>query len=72
MAKKRKTMYFVEVKYRKDDKHGSGFEYITPKKLKQMEFAARVWLAEQKWEGDCTLAAIAAAPTGYEFIEIVP
>lgn len=71
VAKKAKTIYFVEVKYRAKTTQGVGFDYITPKKLNQMKFATRMWLSEQKWEGDCILAAIAASPSGFELIEIV-
>ncbi|MBR2640958.1 ribonuclease HII [Candidatus Saccharibacteria bacterium] len=40
-------IYFTEVKYRKNDTHGSGFEAITPKKLAQMRFAADSYLKYQ-------------------------
>lgn len=38
------NIYFTEVKYRKSDTYGSGLEAITKNKLKQMEFAANVFL----------------------------
>lgn len=40
---KNNTVYFVEVKYRKTNSSGDGLDAITPKKLQQMSFAARVW-----------------------------
>ena len=49
------TVYFVEVKYRSSDTYGSGLEYITPKKLKQMQYAAEVWITAYHWVGDATL-----------------
>ncbi|HYH75465.1 MAG TPA: YraN family protein [Candidatus Saccharimonadales bacterium] len=52
------VVYFFEVKYRLTDDQGTGMDYITPKKLQQMEFAAESWLAENNWHGDCQLAAI--------------
>lgn len=58
VAEKSKTMYFVEVKARKTNTHGSGLEYITPKKLEQMSFAAELWVAEHNWPHDYQLAAI--------------
>lgn len=70
VAQKDKTVYFVEVKYREKSYQGDGFDCITPKKLNQMEFAAKMWLANEKWDGECTLAAIAASPIGFEFVEI--
>lgn len=39
-------MHFVEVKYRQNDTWGGGLDYITPKKLQQMYFAAEFWLAQ--------------------------
>lgn len=72
VALKNKTIYFVEVKFRQSNNQGDGFDYITPKKLNQMKFAAQMWLSEKKWEGDCVLAAVAASPGGFELIEIVP
>lgn len=36
IASKDRVMYFIEVKYRKSNSQGSGLDYITPKKLKQM------------------------------------
>ncbi len=44
IATKDDTVYFVEVKYRRNDKSGDGLEAITPTKQKQMLFAARMWL----------------------------
>jgi len=57
VASKNKTVYFVEVKHRSKPEQGSGLEYITAKKLKQMEFAAELWVAENGWTGDWQLLA---------------
>ncbi|MDR3297955.1 MAG: ribonuclease HII [Candidatus Nomurabacteria bacterium] len=38
------TLYFTEVKYRKDPTHGSGLEAITKSKLTQMQKAATTYL----------------------------
>lgn len=43
IAKKGDTIHFVEVKYRKSINQGGGIAAITPKKLKQMERAAKLW-----------------------------
>ncbi len=51
-------LVFFEVKYRKTDEQGRGLDYITPKKLEQMRFAAELWVAEHRYEGDYTLGAI--------------
>jgi uncharacterized protein (TIGR00252 family) len=58
VAERSGTLYFVEVKYRKSDAWGAGFDYITPKKLRQMHFAAEFWVAKHKFGGDYRLAAI--------------
>lgn len=57
IAKKNDVMLFVEVKYRTSDAQGTGFDYITAAKLKQMRFAAGVWLAQSRWTKDSRLAA---------------
>lgn len=58
VAKKNNRIYFVEVKYRKSDDFGGGLEYITPKKQKQMDFAAKMWCAHNNWTGDFSLSAV--------------
>lgn len=53
------TVYFVEVKFRQNTRHGLGLDYITPRKLQQMHFAAELWLGNYaKAECEYTLAAI--------------
>jgi ribonuclease HII len=39
------TVYFTEVKYRRNDRQGGGFAAITPKKQRQMAFAAEMYAA---------------------------
>lgn len=68
IAQKDDTVYFVEVKYRRTDNQGSGFDAITTSKLKQMRFAAEYWVEECKWYGPYQLAAIELA--GDEFAVI--
>lgn len=58
IARKNKTVHFVEVKYRKTAWQGTGLDYITPAKLKQMRFAAELWVNEQDWSNDYVLSAI--------------
>lgn len=43
ISKKGDTVYFTEVKHRKNDKGGDGFAAITHKKLQQMTFAAELY-----------------------------
>ncbi len=58
VAQKAKTIYFVEVKYRRSDAFGGGLDYITPKKLEQMTFAAEMWVSQNRWSGDYQLSAL--------------
>lgn len=58
VAEKDKRMYFIEVKYRERSAWGSGVDYITLKKLKQMSFAAEMWVSNHGWQGEYQLAAI--------------
>ena len=69
IAEKDKCAYLVEVKFRRSQLHGSSLEYITPKKLNQMEFAARVWVQEYNWTRDYRLAAIGIDDEEITFID---
>lgn len=66
VAKNKKTVYFVEVKYRVSDSQGTGLEYITAKKLGQMKFAAQMWVAENHWADDYQLAAMEVSGPDYK------
>ena len=59
ISSKHGCVYFTEVKFRGSKLWGDGFSYITPKKLKQMHFAAEFWLSGHNWEGESCLAAAA-------------
>lgn len=52
------TVYFCEVKYRATATQGTGLEYITPAKLRQMHFAAEMWVHAHSWQGDYEVCAI--------------
>lgn len=58
VAEKNRLIYFIEVKYRTNNSQGTGLDYITPKKLKQMEFSAKCWVEDQKYSGDYRLGVI--------------
>lgn len=51
-------IWLVEVKSRKSSNQGYGFDYITKTKLKQMVFAAEMWVQANHWEGDYRLAVV--------------
>ncbi len=57
VSRKDDTVYFTEVKYRKNDVAGGGMAAITPKKLRQMKFAAEYFaLKNQLQDSDMQLA----------------
>lgn len=73
VAQKGAAVYFVEVKYRRTTRQGDGLEYITPKKLDQMTFAAELWVSNHDWSGEYTLAAASVSGDNFmvtDFIEL--
>lgn len=58
VAQKQSTVYFCEVKYRLRITQGGGLDYITPKKVDQMRFAAELWVQSNNWNGEYQLCAI--------------
>ncbi|MDQ3065183.1 MAG: YraN family protein [bacterium] len=68
VAEKNKTIYFVEVKYRRTLTAGDGFDYITPKKLMHMQRAAEAWVSSNRWQYGYEL--MAAAVLGTEKFDI--
>jgi uncharacterized protein (TIGR00252 family) len=70
IAQKEAVVYFIEVKYRSSTKQGDGLEYITPKKLKQLHFAAEIWVQQNKWTGDYRLLAAAVSDSNIKIIEL--
>jgi len=71
VAQKDETVFFVEVKYRKTANQGDGLDYITPKKLQQMAFAAEVWMAENNWQGEYALAAASIRSENFEVTDLI-
>jgi uncharacterized protein (TIGR00252 family) len=59
------TIYFTEVKYRKNANYGDGLAAITGRKLRQMKFAAEYYALKHKYDGSIQLAA--ASVSGSEF-----
>lgn len=68
VASKNTRVYFVEVKYRKSNSQGNGADYITTKKLQQMGFAAALWVAEHKWDGEYQLSVIEMTGDNFEVV----
>ena len=69
VAEKDKTIYLIEVKFRQSSKQGYGLDYVTAKKLKQMEFAAEMWVSNHKWDGDYQLAAVGVDGEEISFVD---
>ncbi len=69
VAEKDKVVYLVEVKYRRNTKQGSGLDYITPKKLRQMHFAAEMWVQDHTWADDYCLAVVSIDAEEITFID---
>jgi uncharacterized protein (TIGR00252 family) len=71
IARKDRTTFFIEVKYRRSDYQGDGFEYITAQKLHKMNFAAEIWRQANGSSGDYRLMAAAVSGLDCEDIELV-
>jgi len=65
-------LLFIEVKYRETTHQGAGLEYITPKKLQQMQFAAELWVAQHRYRGEYTLGAIEVGGSSYAVTNFLP
>ena len=72
IAQKNGCLYFVEVKYRSSNNQGGGLDYITNKKLGQMEFAANLFMAKYKLPNSYQLCALSVGPKFEveEFVEL--
>lgn len=65
------TVYFVEVKYRKNGHSGNGFEAITKTKLRQMNFAAEYYQAKHPGHSvNQKLAVISITGDELEYLEL--
>ena len=51
-------LVFFEVKHRKNSEQGYGMDYITPKKLAQMQFAANLYISQTNYSGELRLGAV--------------
>ena len=71
IAFKNMTIFFIEVKYRSTSFQGSGFDYITPAKLRRMRYAANLWVAKNRWRGRYCLsvASVGGQSNKISFIE---
>ena len=71
VAKKAEIVYFVEVKYRQTDDYGTGLEYITPHKLRQMSFAAEFWLTDHTHTNGYQLAGLEVSGADFTVTDFI-
>lgn len=62
---------FFEVKHRSTNRQGTGLDYITSAKLRQMMFAAELWVAQHDFGGEYTLGAIELSGSAYEVTAVL-
>lgn len=65
------TVCFFEVKYRINDRQGTGIEYITQKKLSQMSRAAESWIQKHTVYDDYTLGVIEVSGKDYTITNVL-
>lgn len=71
VAERHGTIYFCEVKYRSHKRQGAGLDYITPQKIRQMRFAAEIWIAQYYWTGEVQLCAIEVSGQGFQITRVI-
>jgi putative endonuclease len=71
VAKKDGVIHFVEVKYRRNDNQGGGLEAVTASKLRQMRYAAFMWVEENEWPGEFVLSAIEIAGPQFSVLNFI-
>ena len=64
-------LVFFEVKHRKNSEQGFGLDYITPKKLSQMRFAAELYVAQKNYLGEINLGAIELNGDNYQVTNLI-
>lgn len=53
IARKGKTVAFVEVKLRKNDSFAKAYEHVTPAKMRKIRDTALLWLSENPGDWAC-------------------
>lgn len=64
-------LIFFEVKYRRTDRQGTGFDYISSRKLTQMKYAAELWMQHHRYSGESSLGAIEMTGTDYQIVRLL-
>lgn len=75
VSKKGESIYFTEVKHRANEYAGDGLAAITPKKLRQMKYAAELYISKHRlYDNSCQLMAISTSgypPEVTDMLEIL-
>lgn len=73
IAAKKRDLIFIEVKYRRDEAAGAGYEYVTRAKLQQMEYATKLYSLENSIMPRIQplLAVASVSGQDYEKIELI-
>jgi uncharacterized protein (TIGR00252 family) len=64
-------LMFMEVKYRQTAHQGTGLEYITSAKQRQMRFAAELWVAKHNYNGEYALGAVEVSGPEYAVTNVI-
>ncbi|QQS18441.1 YraN family protein [Candidatus Saccharibacteria bacterium] len=64
-------LVFFEVKHRKTDHQGRGLDYITPKKIQQMQFAAQLYVLVKKCSDDYIIGGIELSGSDYHITQVL-
>lgn len=71
VARKDGVIHFIEVKYRRSDDQGSGFDALTRTKLLQMQRTAWAWVDENKYRGEYVLSAVEIAGPNFTVLGFI-
>lgn len=71
IAERDGVIYLCEVKYRRTATYGSGLDYVTPQKVRQMRFAAESWVHAHSWRGNYQLCAIEVSGPKFIITDVV-
>lgn len=58
IARHGNVIHIVEVKYRRNAAFGTGFDYITPDKVRRLRAAATMWATMERYRGSLSIDVI--------------
>lgn len=71
IAQKNKTVYFIEVKYRKSNLWGDGLDYIDSSKVERLKKGVEYWSQQTNYSGSLQIAGIAVSGNNYTIDKMV-